>query len=261
MNKTLIRAVALAIVSLSGSANAGFEVISGPEQPPVTVSQAEVITKPLKNTVEVSTSAKRLPLGLPTQAVLTGGINHAGRKPAVIQPARGFAKDVSLREALSMIVPNNIQVYNDGQIDLKNTISWNSKDADDWIGVLDNIFRGLGITATMDWSNSSLSLIQQKKPEVAIKPLPVWRLTKQDGLVRTALMRWAQEAKYNLDWDVPVDYPIPFEVSYQGEFEKVVGDVMGSLKGTDYPVQSCIYENKAIRIVRYGDLDRCKLNQ
>lgn len=246
--------VLLASFIIHGLAHAGFEVVGVANDEPES-------TKTNKAAVKLSaiTQPTRVNTEVVTQAVLLGGLMHTGRKPAIIQPANGFAKSVSLKEALGMLVPNNIQVFNDGQVNLTTQVSWSAKDADGWVGVLDHMLREYGISATMDWTENTITLNQQRKT-VAKKPEIIWKLLPGDRMVRNSLNRWAKQAGYTLDWDVPVDFPVPYEVSFQGDFEGAVAEVMASLKGTDYPVQSCSYENNAIRIVRYGDTDRCKLN-
>lgn len=81
-----------------------------------------------------------------------------------------------------------------------------------------------------------------------------WTVEFSDGTVRRMLQRWADDAGYQLLWDVPRDFPIEVEMSMRGRFRDVVWTVIESLSVTDFPVQASINPHvRSIRVVRYLD--------
>ena len=79
-----------------------------------------------------------------------------------------------------------------------------------------------------------------------------WTVQFSDGTVRRMLQRWADDAGYQLLWDVPRDYPIEVEMRLYGKFRDAVLAVARSLSLTDAPVQASINPDiRLIRVVRY----------
>lgn len=79
-----------------------------------------------------------------------------------------------------------------------------------------------------------------------------WTVQFSDGTVRRMLQRWADDAGYQLLWEVPRDYPIEVEMQLHGTFRDAVRLVAKSLAVTDAPVQASINpEIRLIRVVRY----------
>lgn len=236
----------------AGAAHAGFEVVDGPE----------VAVKPTvnNNASIIPDTQHTKKQTIRQQSVLIGGLNQVGRKPAIIPPAKGMVNAQPLRDALSLLVPTSFAIYNDGNINLVAPASWRGNGQDDWTVVLGDLLRSSGIAATLDWDQNSLSLEKQVQKIAPPAPKPVWKLTAADKTVRNALARWAKTNRWQLDWDVAVDFPIPYEIEYQGEFKSAIEDVMQSLRGSDYPIEACAYdENRALRIVRMGEANKCKL--
>ncbi|MFL9611130.1 toxin co-regulated pilus biosynthesis Q family protein [Methylobacillus sp. Pita2] len=255
MNRWKMNLVVAAILGAiaPASAFAGFEVVDAPEEP------AKEVAKPVAQKVaQLQPAAPKATIR--QQAVLIGGLNQVGRKPAIIPPAKGMVNGQPLRDALSLLVPTSFSIYNDGNINLLSATSWRGNGQDDWTVVLGNLLRTSGIAATLDWDQSTLSLEKQVQKVAPPAPKPVWKLALADKTVRTALSRWSKSNNWQLDWDVAVDFPIPYDIEYQGEFKSAVEEVMQSLRGSDYPVEACAYdENRALRIVRMGEANKCKL--
>lgn len=246
--------LALPLIAISLHAFAGFEVIENAKPAPTPAPIAEQEVKkaaPVRVAMKAATAPKK------TQA-LVGGLTHTGRKPAIIPPAKGFGKAVSLKDAISMIVPDNFNVYNDTQIDLTRPTNWAATDGSDWVAVLDNALRNVGIAGTLDWQTNSISLEKQVAVAPVLAVQPEWLMTAKDKTVRNGIGRWAKLAGWNVDWDVAVDFPVPYDVTFKGDFETAVQQVMTSLAGSDYPVEACAYENKTVRIVRFGESQRCQ---
>lgn len=79
-----------------------------------------------------------------------------------------------------------------------------------------------------------------------------WTVQFSDGTVRRMLQRWADDAGYQLLWEVPRDYPIEVEMKLYGKFRDAAWTVAKSLSLTDAPVQLSINpEIRLIRVVRY----------
>ena len=79
-----------------------------------------------------------------------------------------------------------------------------------------------------------------------------WTVQFSDGTVRRMLQRWADDAGYQLLWEVPRDYPIEVEMKLHGKFRDAVRTLARSLALTDAPVQLSINPDiRLIRVVRY----------
>ncbi|PPC84785.1 MAG: hypothetical protein CTY35_00245 [Methylotenera sp.] len=250
----------LALFACSTQASAGFELIEASKlQKPKEVAVKTEIPKPAQKLAKAA-DVKVSPTPIRTK-VLIGGLTHTGRKPAIIPPAKGFGKGLTLKESISMIVPSTFNVYNDAQLDLSRPTNWAASDGPDWVSVLDTALRAASMSATIDWTSSSISLEKQVITTPILSVQPEWLMTPKDRTVRNGMARWAKTAGWNLDWDVAVDFPIPYDVSFKGDFETAVQEVMGSLMGSDYPVEACTYENKTVRIVRFGESQRCNITR
>lgn len=79
-----------------------------------------------------------------------------------------------------------------------------------------------------------------------------WTVQFNDGTVRRMLQRWADDAGFQLLWDVPRDYPIEVEMKLHGKFRDVMSMVVKSLAETDAPVQASFnMDIRLIRVVRF----------
>ena len=255
--------VGLVLSALASSAFAGFEVVEAEKPQGAPVMKMVDVTKAKKNANDVSQTqltdqSKRVQMAK-SLPIMIGGLTHVGHKPAILPPAKGFAKNLTLKDALSMLVPQNFEIYNDGQVNLNSLVSWNGSDADDWAGVLSNLMRVSQIAATIDWTAHTLTLdkqvIAEKKPVV-----PVFKMLASDKTVRGTIQRWSKDAGWHTDWDVAVDFPVPYDIEFTGNFEAAVGEVIKSLSASDYPIQACSYENNILRVIRFGEQQRCTLN-
>lgn len=82
----------------------------------------------------------------------------------------------------------------------------------------------------------------------------VWSLQPEDKRLSLALLRWAQQAGWQLVWEAERDFLIDSSLHLSGDFLKSVGTVMQSLASTDYPLQAKANRNTlTLRISRYQD--------
>jgi hypothetical protein len=78
-----------------------------------------------------------------------------------------------------------------------------------------------------------------------------WTVLFSDGTVRRMLQRWADDAGYQLLWEVPRDFPVEIEMTVQRTFRDALSLVAKSLANTDAPIQININpEVRFIRVVR-----------
>jgi hypothetical protein len=78
-----------------------------------------------------------------------------------------------------------------------------------------------------------------------------WTVQFSDGTVRRMLQRWADDAGYQLLWEVPRDFPVEIEMTIQRTFRDALSLVAKSLANTDAPIQININpEVRFIRVVR-----------
>jgi len=82
----------------------------------------------------------------------------------------------------------------------------------------------------------------------------VWSLQPEDKRLSLALLRWAQQAGWQIVWEAERDFVIDSSLHLSGDFLKSVGTVMQSLASTDYPLQAKANRSTlTLRISRYQD--------
>jgi hypothetical protein len=99
----------------------------------------------------------------------------------------------------------------------------------------------------------------------ALVPPLHWDVQAQDRTLAAALRRWAGQAGYRVDWDVPGDVPVDGFGSFEGTFEAVLESVLQSPQVHEHggPLDACIYAGAppVVRITRRGVQDRaCTAN-
>ena len=84
-------------------------------------------------------------------------------------------------------------------------------------------------------------------PPVISKPPHTVLLT--DGTVWGTVQRWSKEAKWQLSWEATQDFEVKLEATYDPDFEAALGQLMESLKRSQYPLRACMFDNKVVRVV------------
>jgi hypothetical protein len=80
-----------------------------------------------------------------------------------------------------------------------------------------------------------------------------WQLLASDQTLKTALMRWAASAGWQLVWEAPLDYAVERDTAVGGSFEQAIEAVAHSMAGAETPLQAIFYKgNRVIRIVAKG---------
>jgi hypothetical protein len=90
---------------------------------------------------------------------------------------------------------------------------------------------------------------------VPLGPSPIvkWDIRPGDKTLNGALARWAQNAGWQLVWEVPVDYAVEAETSIPGTFEHAIETVTKSMETAEIPLKAIFYKgNSVIRIVVKG---------
>ena len=78
-----------------------------------------------------------------------------------------------------------------------------------------------------------------------------WKVSKQDGDLRTVLTKWAQSVGWQLDWEVNANYPIEFDWVINDSFTGAINQVLIATQQTDVPLKAVMYNaNKVLKIVR-----------
>jgi len=109
-----------------------------------------------------------------------------------------------------------------------------------------------GMSQGSSTSGSSQSGVAGHAALVSAPPM-VWRLSRNDGTVKTVLTRWAARAGWQLIWEAPVDFPIDADATIDGSFEDALQSVVAALSSSTAPIQAILYEgNKVLRIVSKG---------
>jgi len=71
----------------------------------------------------------------------------------------------------------------------------------------------------------------------------------EDETLSLAIRRWSIESGYQLVWDTDKDFTA-IKTSYNGlNYLDAVGNVMRDTGKTDYPMHSCIYTNRVLRVL------------
>jgi hypothetical protein len=79
----------------------------------------------------------------------------------------------------------------------------------------------------------------------------------RDKTLYRVFSRWAEQAKYQLIWQIDRDYPIESGVVFEGGFRGAVTEVMAPVALTDYPLQAIFNPAaRVLRVVRFMDEDR-----
>lgn len=101
---------------------------------------------------------------------------------------------------------------------------------------------------------TAASEVQQMQPV----PAQEWKITATDKSVRHLLERWGKAAGWAVSWEVPRKVPTSFEATFSGTFDVAVDKLMHALRGSDYPLIGCLYEeNKVVRVLRRGEVRKC----
>jgi hypothetical protein len=78
-----------------------------------------------------------------------------------------------------------------------------------------------------------------------------------DKTLYRSMRRWAQDANYQLLWQIDRDYPIEASATFKNDLKGAVEQVMAAVALTDYPIQALMNSNaRIIRVVRYMDDER-----
>lgn len=126
---------------------------------------------------------------------------------------------------------------------------------------------GGGFTAGVEWVTTPRQAVPAGKagearaaaasPSREGEPTRDWDITFADKTLYQALLRWGQQAGWQLIWDAERDFPVEAQVTLNGTFLTSLNSVMHSLATTDYPLQAIANPGtRVVRIVRYMDGDR-----
>jgi len=84
-----------------------------------------------------------------------------------------------------------------------------------------------------------------------------WTILLSDKTLYRTMRRWAQEADYQLMWQIDRDYPIEVDVEINDDFRRALERVMAGVALTDYPLQAIVNPNaRVLRVVRHQDEGR-----
>lgn len=88
-----------------------------------------------------------------------------------------------------------------------------------------------------------------------------FKFEPSDLSFKLALMRWAKVVGWQVSWEAEKDFPGRISAEFPNDFEQAVAEATKAYKNSDYPLKSCGYDNKVIRVVRYlGTGKECEIN-
>lgn len=175
--------------------------------------------------------------------------------------AVGMGRDVPLREALNTIVPPSFAISSVG-VDafVAKKVSWAGGSG--WDSVLSSVLESTPeVCGEINTEVRTVVLKPCKADdaaEIALKEGVVgepgqkkssWVIHPSDGGLRTTFERWAQQAGWQLVWDLKVDYPINASASLESTFEQAVQAVTKSLQQSQVAPKATFYRgNRVLRI-------------
>lgn len=93
------------------------------------------------------------------------------------------------------------------------------------------------------------------EPEIVEPPKQIWRISPQDGTVRQALVRWADDAnwtfgpdQWELNFDIPIQAPAEFEVD---SFREATQALSQAVAMSESPIRPCFYGNRVLRMLPF----------
>lgn len=96
-------------------------------------------------------------------------------------------------------------------------------------------------------------------PTASLAQSGTWEIRPTDLTIYAAMKRWAAQAKHQLTWEIPVDYPVTILDRFNGTFEEAVKRAMDAYEIADLQPKACFYDNNVVRIVRrVGDGKECR---
>lgn len=97
-------------------------------------------------------------------------------------------------------------------------------------------------------------------PKAAPVPTSRFKFEPTDLSFKQALTRWANIAGWQVSWEAEKDFPGRISAEFPNDFELAVSEATKAYRNSDYPLKSCGYDNKVVRVVRYlGTGTECKL--
>ena len=96
--------------------------------------------------------------------------------------------------------------------------------------------------------------ISSQAPVSVVHHQDRWAILLSDKTLYRTLRRWAQEAGYQLMWQIDRDYPIEVGVEFKKGFREALEQVMAGVALTDYPIQAIVNPSaRVLRVVRHQD--------
>lgn len=187
-------------------------------------------------------------------------IAEVGARPPDLPSARGRADSMAVADVIPAIAPARFRT-DFGDVNRAQPVSWSGGRS--WPLVLGEVIAQMpGVTATIDWSNSTITLGALKpggntgpaSERVAAR----WEVRAADLTLRQTLMRWAKDAGWQVSWEVKYDFPVQLEAVFGGTFENAIEQFTASLRNSEFPLLGCLYEgNRVVRVLHYGDNKGC----
>jgi len=249
-NKLSALVMCLLLGLASVGAHAGFVNKVKPEPVKAEV-QADVAAKPFA-AAAISATAQPVVVApvAPTRLLIEQGV-----RPKNLPTVRGKGQAMPIGDVLAVLVPADMRV-NAGELNRGQQVTWAG--GSDWPTVLDGLmFQLRDTSAVIDWNLGALTF---KSTAISAAPKTAWAVKASDVTLRQALERWGRESNptWQIAWEVKVDFPVQLEAVFSGDFDDALTKFMDSLKGSDHPLQACLYDdNHVVRVLHYGDKKEC----
>lgn len=244
----------VALLLLSGIAQAGFNVVQAPPKP------KEVATiAPLSGYQPLAGSAA---FGATDATPSNSGVmRFIGEPKGPIEIRRGMGRDIRLADALRLIAPPGWRGFGKAEIadsfDANKKVTWVG--GKPWTKVLEDLALQQGLSIDVDWNNQRVyvgkravaapatSLAQTATPRpVAPPPVPTWAAA-QGSTVRSTVEAWAQKAGWTLIWPMTdLDYRIVAPLSFSGSIVDATGGITKLYAHADRPLAVDIHTTQKV---------------
>ncbi len=125
-------------------------------------------------------------------------------------------------------------------------------DKSDHQGMVDMEHHSANLVALSKTSSSPSSPVGKTVSVKEIEPIQEikrFEIRLEDESLSLAIRRWSSENGYQLVWDVDKDFPA-IQTNYSDStYLAAIGNVMHDIAKTNYPLHTCVYNNKVVRVL------------
>jgi hypothetical protein len=218
------------------SASADFRVEG--EQAPAQQAAA-IMSAPTAPGIAIPASSVNTLFGADAKRAALTQIGAPSKSPSTVH---GFGRDVTLKMAVTQIVPEGWRGKTSGNVDPSRTVSWKGEGRT-WVAVLEDIASQADVVAQVNWNAQEITFYALNEYDAmtghadSARP-KVWTL-KAGKSLQENLQEWAHQAGWKLVWRPDFKFMISANVSLTGPFDGddgVVAQVTNAYRHSENPI-------------------------